>query len=264
VTRLRTSIPSFEDHPYFWILPFLVLTLLWPLTDPTTNRTLFQAFNGFALILPDGFWSSVTVLGDTLVALCLLLPFLRRRPDLVVAALLASLPATLISHGLKTGLDFARPFAVLGNSVHVIGPHLIAGSFPSGHTTTAFVLASVLAGGLRNRTQGLWLLLLALLVGMSRVGVGAHWPLDIAGGILCGWVSALIGLCLARRFIHPGNPTVSEPLRIILIACAIYLFYFYDTGYPLARPFEQALCIGVLVYHLLPGWSLASNSPDSD
>ncbi len=29
-----------------------------------------------------------------------------------------------------------------------------------------------------------------------------------------------------------------------------------------ARPFEQALSLSVLVYHLLPGWPFAKHSPD--
>lgn len=258
----RSYLPSPGHYPYFWLPPILALPLLWPLTHPVDNRALFLAFNGLAAWLPDSLWSCITVLGDTLVALCLILPLLRRRPDLVIAALIASLPATLISHGLKDALDMPRPFAVLGNAVHVIGPHLTAGSFPSGHTTTAFVLASILAAGTRNRGLALGVLCLALLVGMARVAVGAHWPLDVAGGMLCGWFSALIGLYLARRFTGPGNRIAREGIRLFLIACLVYLFFFYDSGYPLARPFEQALCLAVLVYHLLPGWSLARHAPD--
>jgi membrane-associated phospholipid phosphatase len=259
----RPYLPSFARHPYFWLPPIVALPLLWPLADTVNNHALFLTLNGLAALLPDWFWSDATVLGDTLVALCLALPLVRRRPDLVVAALLASLPATLISHGLKDALDMARPFAVLGNAVHVIGPHLTAGSFPSGHTTTAFVLASVLAAGLNSRSAALGVLMLALLVGMARIAVGAHWPMDIAGGMLCGWVSALIGLFLARRYTHPGHVAVRETIRFFLIACALYLFVHYDSGYPLARPFEQALSLGVLVYHLLPGWPFAKHTPDS-
>ncbi|MFA5083608.1 MAG: phosphatase PAP2 family protein, partial [Hydrogenophilaceae bacterium] len=163
-----------RPSPLIWLLPAAALALLWPLSGPA-NQAWFLALNGLAAGLPDVFWSDLTVLGDTLVALCLLLPFLRRRPDLVLAALLASLPATLLSHGIKDGLALARPFAVLADQVHVIGPYLKAGSFPSGHTTTIFVLASVLALGLRARGAMPALLALALLVGLSRIAVGAHW-----------------------------------------------------------------------------------------
>lgn len=253
----RPFLPAWSSHPFFWLPPAVALLLLWPLSDPETNHALFLNLNGLAAQLPDVFWSCLTVLGDTLVSLCLLLPFLRRRPDLVAAALLAALPATLISHGLKDAFDMARPYAVLGDVVHVIGPHLTSHSFPSGHTTTIFLLTSILAAGLHNRSLALSIQLLGLLVGLARVAVGAHWPLDVAGGMLCGWTSALIGLYLARRWARPGSAYVREGVRFGLIACTVYLFFFYDSGYPLARPFEQALCIGVLVYHLLPGWSFA-------
>ncbi len=257
----RSFLPAFSRHPYFWLPPFLALAVLWLLADPADNRALFLTLNGLAAQLPDTVWSALTVLGDSLVALCLVLPFLRQRPDLALAALLASLPATLISHALKAAFGMARPYAVLGDTVHVIGPYLSAGSFPSGHTTTAFVLASILTAGLGNRSAALGVLILALLVGLARVAVGAHWPLDVAGGMLCGWASALIGLYLARRFGNPGHPAIRETLRALLVACALYLLFFHDTGYPLARPFEQALALGVLVYHLLPGWSFAPQTP---
>ena len=249
-----------RPSPLIWLLPAAALALLWPLSGPA-NQAWFLALNGLAAGLPDVFWSDLTVLGDTLVALCLLLPFLRRRPDLVLAALLASLPATLLSHGIKDGLALARPFAVLADQVHVIGPYLKAGSFPSGHTTTIFVLASVLALGLRARGAMPALLALALLVGLSRIAVGAHWPQDVAGGLLCGWLSGMIGLYLAERLKTLQRPSVLAGVRIFLIACALVLLVRYDSGYPLARSFEQALAILVLVFHLLPGWKLRTETP---
>lgn len=259
----RFHLPAPSRHPAFWLPPVVAVALLWPLAQQADNRALFLAINGFASRAPDIFWSCATEPGDTLVALCLLLPLLRRRPDLVVAALAAGLPATLISHGLKEAFDAARPYAVLGNQVHVIGPYLTAGSFPSGHTTTAFVLCSILAAGTQRQSLALVAVLAALLVGVARIAVGAHWPLDIAGGMLCGWTSALAGLYLAARHIRPDRPALQEGIRLFLIACVLYLFFFYDSGYPLARPFIQTLCLALLVHHLLPGWSLARHEPRS-
>jgi len=197
-------------------------------------------------------WANLTVLGDTLVALCLLLIFLRRRPDLALAVLFASIPATLISHGLKDALDMARPYAVLGDQIHVIGHYLRAGSFPSGHATTIFVLAAVLIGGLRSASASFWILVAALLVGFSRVTVGAHWPLDVIGGILCGWASGLFGLFLVSRLDWASRHSVQLAMRLLLMGCAMTLYFNYNSGYPLARPFEQAIALLALVVNLLP------------
>lgn len=238
-----------------WPVPLLALLLAGFLADPGGNRAVFLALNGLAALWPDVLWANLTVLGDTLVALSLLLLLLRHRPDLVVAVLLASLPATLLSHGLKDGLAIARPFAVLGETAHVIGPTLKAGAFPSGHTTTAFVLATVLMAGGRSAALSFGILALAALVGLSRIAVGAHWPADVVGGILCGWVSGLLGVWLARR-LDWRRPGIVPAIRLFLLACALYLFFQYDSAYPQARPFEQAIALGVLVAHLLPGWRL--------
>ena len=239
-----------------WLLPAITLLALLPLSDPARNQALFLTLNHLAARFPDVLWADLTVLGDTLVALCLLLLFLRRYPDLALAVLLASVPATLLSHGLKSGLDLARPYAVLGDQVHVIGRTLIAGSFPSGHTTTFFVLATVLIAGLRSTTATAWILATALLVGFSRIAVGAHWPLDVLGGILCGWASGLLGLYWARRVDWATRPGVVLAMRLMLIACAVALYLDYTSGYPLARPFELVVALLALVVHLLPGWRI--------
>lgn len=78
-----------------------------------------------------------------------------------------------------------------------LAPHAYA-SFPSGHATTVFALAVVLALWY-PRWRSLFLGL-AILVGLSRVVLGAHFPSDVLAGALLG-----SGVALA---IHAYVPAV--------------------------------------------------------
>lgn len=73
-----------------------------------------------------------------------------------------------------------RPFEVFGPSVvhNFYFPH--DPSFPSNMAAAVFGLA--LAVWFMNRKAGTWLLLMALLVCVSRIYVGIHYPSDILGG----------------------------------------------------------------------------------
>lgn len=74
-------------------------------------------------------------------------------------------------------------------------------SFPSGHTAAAFGVAAALAGG--NSGIAWVTLILAFGIGISRIYLGAHYPLDVAAGMLVGAASGLVA-----RLVIDGFPLV--------------------------------------------------------
>jgi undecaprenyl-diphosphatase len=98
-----------------------------------------------------------------------------------LAAAIGYLPKRLI----------ARPRPTLGSSSrHALLKHPDAWSFPSSHTATAFAAAITLGAALGPVVLAS-LLLWASVVGVSRVYVGAHYPLDALMGALLGVTVAL-------------------------------------------------------------------------
>lgn len=89
-----------------------------------------------------------------------------------------------------------RPFEV-GLGLNLMR-HARENSFPSDHATLMFALAVSLALSPLRR-WGLWLIPVAIGVGWGRVYLGAHYPLDIAGGAALGACSALIVRSISPR-----------------------------------------------------------------
>ena len=89
-------------------------------------------------------------------------------------------------------------------------PHLVVvktSSFPSGHATSSMIfyltLALALTAGTRwNRAAAAGAVLLSLLVGLSRVMLGVHWPSDVIGGWAFGMLWVLLTLKLAKRWVQ--------------------------------------------------------------
>jgi undecaprenyl-diphosphatase len=110
---------------------------------------------------------------------------------------------SLVVHLLKDCFARVRPLTVFGDSVHVLGERLYRCSFPSGHTQASFGAAAFLS--CRLPKQGWLFFLIAAGVGISRIYVGAHFPLDVAAGAAIGAGVALAGCAVERRFFRSSS-----------------------------------------------------------
>jgi undecaprenyl-diphosphatase len=96
--------------------------------------------------------------------------------------------ATALSQALKRGLTRARPdVSIEGFEPLAENPDRF--SFPSGHTAAAFGVAVAFTG--EPYGAGPAALLLAVGIALSRVYLGAHYPLDVAAGAVLGVVAGL-------------------------------------------------------------------------
>ena len=110
------------------------------------------------------------------------------------AILIACIGAFVFSHIAKTYCDRPRPVMLIYDIRLPDCPRFMR-SFPSGHTTTAFASALVLAAYMPRLR---WVLLaIAGLVGLSRVYLGVHFPYDVIYGAVLG---SVIGILSAKLF----------------------------------------------------------------
>jgi undecaprenyl-diphosphatase len=119
---------------------------------------------------------------------------LTRKPRSAVLILVAVIGGLLISVSLKAVFDRPRP-ELFPHGSYVDDP-----SFPSGHSMLSAVMYLTLGTLLaklepHRRTKAYilgWAIVLAVLVGLSRIYLGVHWPTDVLGGWAAGLAWALL------------------------------------------------------------------------
>lgn len=255
-------------NPWHWDLPIAALAGMAAIVLLDANEPLFLGLNRLSVYTGDGVWAHVTVLGDALIALTLFLALVRRWPDVVWAGLLGGALTFLFVHGFKHGLPVPRPASLLsGEQFHIIGRVLLTRSFPSGHAATAAMLVGVIVLHLSDRGR-VWLaaplLVLAGLVALSRIVVGAHWPVDVLAGLTGGWLAAVAGTAWARRWPWGASPAGRRWLTLVLTACALMALAYYQNGYPQTGVWQRLLAVlslGGAAYQL---WTERRGTPRID
>jgi len=143
----------------------------------------------------------IAILIFSIVFYGVILPFIAPTPkDRLLAIKRALLLATCflctqtVIEILKMVVAFPRPVQVLGtvHSLIVFGNY---DSFPSAHTAFAFMVATF--SYQYSKRIGALLYILAVFVGMGRILVGVHFPLDVLVGAVVG---AIVPLVLIRTF----------------------------------------------------------------
>lgn len=155
-------------------------------------------FNGGPIA--DTFFKYITYVGDGLVWFPILLYIALKYKNLLITAIFAFAYSTIIAQFFKYVVFpiEPRPIGVIKDIALI---HFVPGvkintisSFPSGHTTVAFSILLLFSSAIKNKLMIFLLFVLACCIAYSRIYLGQHFPLDLAGGMF----TAIIAVILAR------------------------------------------------------------------
>ena len=107
---------------------------------------------------------------------------------------LGTLTLWIVVELVKALVRRSRPI-IWVTQARIVGSQASGRSFPSGHTSQAFFMATLMAPYFH---ANIWLVILlyaiALLVGITRMYVGAHYPRDVLAGAILGSAWGLMGV----------------------------------------------------------------------
>jgi membrane-associated phospholipid phosphatase len=164
----------------------------------------FVSLNKYHPFILNVFFINYTFMGDGIFALCLvaLLLYFKKRQQ-ALAMLYAFLISGIAVQIIKNLVSAPRPklFFEAGQYLHFIDGVSMANnsSFPSGHTATAFGIATVLVLILKNKTWQPHILIAAVLAGYSRIYLAQHFLLDVMIGAVIGSASGIAAFYFATN-----------------------------------------------------------------
>jgi membrane-associated phospholipid phosphatase len=197
---------------WFFIPYLVVLTACLLIKLNYSREEIFFAVNSHNFAFGDIIAPYLTDLGNgwTTIALAatLLLFNYARAFIMAVVYAITSITAQIIKHIF----DAPRPKLYFKDQLSQI--HFVKGvdilslhSFPSGHTVTAFSTTLLITYWCRNKGWGLPLLLLAMMVGYSRMYLSEHFFEDVTAGSTIGVVITicLITLLMNVKFLQSAG-----------------------------------------------------------
>jgi membrane-associated phospholipid phosphatase len=172
----------------------------------TVQKDLFLYLNAKLSMFPS-LQFNLTQLGDVMIFFPLVTIFIIYAPKLWEALLTSAIFSLIVSAGLKKLFSVPRPAAMFDNNDFTIIGKTLTGktSLPSGHSIATFIVITILLFAFmpkKNTHKTIWsffIIALGFIITFSRVGVGAHYPLDVIIGSAIGFLVALIGIKISNR-----------------------------------------------------------------
>jgi membrane-associated phospholipid phosphatase len=205
---IRTALTrGLLEHPYLtgmlFFFSLLALSLLWN-TGQQIDAWVFLYFNlrGERPLWLDKIMLGFTQLGNGLAGLTIALSlFLLGNHRLAYELILGTLTLWLVVEPVKALIHRSRPFIKL-TQTRIVGSLARGRSFPSGHTSQSFFMATLL---FHHFNGTLWLAvllyILAILVAVTRIYVGAHYPRDVLAGAILGSIWGFLGSVVDAHFL---------------------------------------------------------------
>ena len=179
-----------------FLFALIALSLVWS-AGQRLDIWVFLLFNlrGYHPKWLDRIVWLATQVGNMLTAFLLAgLFFVMNYPSLAVEVIFGTLTLWLQVEIIKVLTDRARPFLAL-QGTRIIGWQERGRSFPSGHTAQTFFLMTLLSHYFQLGIGGtVAVYAVALLVGFTRIYVGAHYPRDVIGGAVLGSVWGVLAV----------------------------------------------------------------------
>jgi membrane-associated phospholipid phosphatase len=179
----------------------------------------------------------MTMLGETGVYILIIASFfwgISKKTGMIMSSTL--LISLFLNNLLKIIFHSPRPFEVLDNLEGKRLETATGYSFPSGHTQGASSFYTTQIYLYHNRMLRILCILAILMVGISRLYLGVHWPVDVLGGWILGITSAwMIASLIDRLWEVPEKLDRFLLIFILLVALAVMvmvlleLFLFKDS-----------------------------------
>lgn len=151
---------------------------------------------------------NLTQFGDAMIFLSFLGILFLYAPKVWEALFSALIVSLLFSCVLKKVFSVPRPALVFNNDSFFIIGKAVCGrnSLPSGHSITVFAVLTVLLFAFMPKKllyKLMWsflIIVIGLILGFTRVGVGAHYPFDVIIGSIIGYISGISGIFISRKY----------------------------------------------------------------
>ncbi|MDP4620478.1 MAG: phosphatase PAP2 family protein [Sediminibacterium sp.] len=200
-----TKMPLNVSYKLAQASALIIAIILFLLSYIFGRDDLFLWFNTNLGVFADTFFSYFTYLAEgwILIPYLILVVGIFKKDALfiiinsIISTLLTQIPKQLIwphaNRPLASGIDLSKIHTVAGVEVHSFN------SFPSGHTAIAFTLFLVTIYIFPNKKVLLVGFMYALICGYSRIYLGQHFPLDIAGGIIAALLSVALSIQIRKK-----------------------------------------------------------------
>lgn len=197
--------------PAIIILFFIILGLLSQGSLSVDNyveiqKDLFFYMNSTLSEMPN-IQINLTQLGNPLILFSLLTIFIIYTPRFWTAILISTIISAILSVILKELFDVPRPSVKFNHDSFVIIGEIHSGyaSLPSGHSMTFFTAITLLLFAFMPKKFNskiawiIFIIMLGVFVAISRIGVGAHFPLDVVIGASIGYIAAIFAIVITNK-----------------------------------------------------------------